>query len=475
MLSNLKSIEENKEYLKSVIGVNVRHGIDWINSVGCEIEYKYNWNSKFTEGVLKIAKHEPENKKIYFEGYEKGIKICNLTRCKIGGILGLKSSEFKYEIGNTMNYLTVTDREYRKDKGGQNRKYYKYKCNNCGNEDWIIESNLKQGKGCNACCPTPRKAVLGINTIYDKAIWMIDLGVSIEDAKTHTPSSSEEIYVVCPDCKRTKKITPNKIQQTHSIGCSCGDGISYPEKLMESVLIQLNIDYERQYKIDKFRYDFYLPKYNVIIEVHGGQHGQFIKNGDITLVKRTKGFGKKDEIKNDADKCWVAYKSEIECYIPIDSIISDLQYIKSNMIDSKLNELLDLNKIDWIKCGEYASSNLVKEICVFYNQHPGILTTDLAKKFNMTRNTIVRYLKTGMELEWCKYDSKKEMARNGKHAGKLNSKPVLQFTLKGEFIKTYPSTHEAERQTGISNSHISNCCKGKRKTAGGYCWRYVEE
>ena len=40
----------------------------------------------------------------------------------------------------------------------------------------------------------------------------------------------------------------------------------------------------------------------------------------------------------------------------------------------------------------------------------------------------------------------------------------------------YPSISEAERQTGINNSHISEVCKkNKRKTAGGYHWEYCKE
>ena len=35
--------------------------------------------------------------------------------------------------------------------------------------------------------------------------------------------------------------------------------------------------------------------------------------------------------------------------------------------------------------------------------------------------------------------------------------------------------HEVERKLNISNSHISACCKGKRKTAGGYKWKYATE
>ena len=53
-------------------------------------------------------------------------------------------------------------------------------------------------------------------------------------------------------------------------------------------------------------------------------------------------------------------------------------------------------------------------------------------------------------------------------------KKVIQFSKDGEFIAEYPSAHEAERQTGCNNSDIIRCCKCKRKTCGGYIWRYKE-
>lgn len=37
----------------------------------------------------------------------------------------------------------------------------------------------------------------------------------------------------------------------------------------------------------------------------------------------------------------------------------------------------------------------------------------------------------------------------------------------------YPSTREAERQTGADHGDISKCCKGKKRIAGGYAWQYV--
>lgn len=47
-------------------------------------------------------------------------------------------------------------------------------------------------------------------------------------------------------------------------------------------------------------------------------------------------------------------------------------------------------------------------------------------------------------------------------------RPVLQYSLEGKFIKRYESAGKAERLNSISRSKVGECCRGKRKTAGGY-------
>ena len=54
-----------------------------------------------------------------------------------------------------------------------------------------------------------------------------------------------------------------------------------------------------------------------------------------------------------------------------------------------------------------------------------------------------------------------------------NGKPVIQYTLEGEFVAKYQSMMDAAKQTGIRNTYISNCCSGKQKSAGGFKWRYA--
>jgi len=77
-------------------------------------------------------------------------------------------------------------------------------------------------------------------------------------------------------------------------------------------------------------------------------------------------------------------------------------------------------------------------------------------------------------LEWC---TAKE---NTKHSIdtylRTKVKAVDMFSVHGDFIRTFPNTAIAEKETGIAKSHIWGCCKGKYgyKTAGGYVWKFHE-
>ena len=55
------------------------------------------------------------------------------------------------------------------------------------------------------------------------------------------------------------------------------------------------------------------------------------------------------------------------------------------------------------------------------------------------------------------------------------SRKILQYSKSGEFIREWQSAAEVERVLGIDNSNITKCCKGKRKYAGSFIWRYKEK
>lgn len=48
---------------------------------------------------------------------------------------------------------------------------------------------------------------------------------------------------------------------------------------------------------------------------------------------------------------------------------------------------------------------------------------------------------------------------------------VAQYDKHGNYIAVYQSARQAACMTGISCGHISECCNGKRKTAGKFVWK----
>lgn len=50
---------------------------------------------------------------------------------------------------------------------------------------------------------------------------------------------------------------------------------------------------------------------------------------------------------------------------------------------------------------------------------------------------------------------------------------VIQYDKEGKYLNTFESLADAYRETGISDSTISSCCRNKLKTAGGFIWEYA--
>lgn len=79
-------------------------------------------------------------------------------------------------------------------------------------------------------------------------------------------------------------------------------------------------------------------------------------------------------------------------------------------------------------------------------------------------------------LEWCdnKYNSnfgtRNERIAAKNTNGKL-SKPVLQYTLDGQFVREWKSIRECGRN-GFDHGAVAACCRGKLKKYKDFIWRY---
>lgn len=75
----------------------------------------------------------------------------------------------------------------------------------------------------------------------------------------------------------------------------------------------------------------------------------------------------------------------------------------------------------------------------------------------------------------------KELIRNKKLGSKQTletikkkSKPILQFTMEGEFVKEWIGASQVMKELGIDKASISRVCQGKKKSAGGFKWSFKE-
>lgn len=97
----------------------------------------------------------------------------------------------------------------------------------------------------------------------------------------------------------------------------------------------------------------------------------------------------------------------------------------------------------------------VKENNPFYGRHHSEEAKEKIRKANLGR-------KLSEEVK-----KKLSEARSGENS--WNCRRVIQYTLSGEKIKTWPYIKAAEEELGIS--HISQCVNGGRNSAGGFIWR----
>lgn len=75
-------------------------------------------------------------------------------------------------------------------------------------------------------------------------------------------------------------------------------------------------------------------------------------------------------------------------------------------------------------------------------------------------------------LEWCTNLYNHRYGTCIKRIAASNCKPVLQYTLDGEFVREWESAKQAEREGEFMATVIAKCCKKKQKTHKGFIFLY---
>jgi len=314
-----------------------------------------------------------------------------------------------------------------------------------------------QNSSCAVC--KNKKVLKGYNDIWTTNPELAKLLLNEDDGYKYTYSSNKKVLWKCSFCGNIMSKTVGDVYQ-HGLSCTnCSDGISYPEKFVKNLLHICNIDYTYQKHFnwsDNKKYDFYLHKYNLIIETHGIQHyeeNSHFKNR--TLL---------EEQENDRYKRNLAITNGIKNYIVLDCRYSKCDWIKNSIINSELFKICNINyeDINWEYIDLESRSSLVYKTCELYNK--GFLKSDILKKLDISESTYCNYLNIGAKNNLCDYSGIKAIQERGRKSGIASRKPVLCITTNEKF----DSIKMASEFYGFSSTHLSNCLINGNKYCGTY-------
>lgn len=153
---------------------------------------------------------------------------------------------------------------------------------------------------------------------------------------------------------------------------------------------------------------------------------------------------------------WLILSNFVEDFVKIDG------YDEERFLNGEL--VLDKD----IKSGGTNKVYIIEE-CLLTTQEKN------AKEAMRTRNN--SYLQGKHHSEETKQKISENNAMKDKFGSENpSSKQVAQYDKQTlELIKVWDSMMDVQRELGIAQQNISKCCKGKRKSAGGFVWKYIEE
>lgn len=314
-------------------------------------------------------------------------------------------SQYRYNVGDIIqtdkiHYEVLQQTRIERPKYNTSMKAYRVRCRKCGYKQEYSQAQILSGYGCGVC--NGKIIVRGINSIQDKAPWMIDWLSNPQDSYKYAPTSNVYVEAKCPDCGYAKKIRLYNLNNRHGFQCPiCRDGKSFPQRFMMNLFINNNIEFIPQITskyfswIGKKRYDFYLPLYNTIVQVHGIHH--YVEMSDFTIS------GQK-QMQIDKEKESLAKQNGIQFYVVIDFSNDNLSVIKMKVLQSGLFDIVNLNQkdIQWDQIYRKSAQSVIKKVCDYYER-----TRDshinIGKIFGINPVTVSRYLRKGADLGWTTY------------------------------------------------------------------------
>lgn len=299
------------------------------------------------------------------------------------------------------------------------------------------------------------------NIVYDGNFLIDDVYarkflVNPENYKKVKKHSKTKVKCMCPNCGFQKYTAASYITNKGFNCPKCTNNISYPEKVMMLILDYNEIEYEREkifFNAKKFRFDFYIPSLNVVIETNGDQHYNDIK-----------GAWESDTFKNDKLKKEYCKNNEI-LFLEIDCRKSDLAFILESIDRSEIKNIIKIPNYN------YMIENIF-EYSVYKNAR------DIVKDYLNGMN----YFEIEDKYDISYFNVPDLMKRMGvyKKRGKNNRKKSIICLNNNKYFDT---CLDASKYAGVSTqNNLIKVCKGTRKHAGKHPetgeplkWMYYED
>lgn len=338
-----------------------------------------------------------------------------------------------------------------------------YECKICGYIETInISASIYKGHtGCGCC--SGRKLVKGVNdfgTLYPQLkVYFL----SEEESHNYSKCSNKKIQMKCPICGNIREYSPNYLINKGFSCPKCGDGYSYPNRFMYNLLIQLGVDFVREESYawsERKIYDFIVG--NNIIEMDGRFH----------IIDNHMNGKSKEQVKEEDNYKDKLAKENGFNIIRVPCYNSDFLYIKDNIINSEVSNILDLKDFDWASLeSKLINSNLVKEASNLFNMKKYSIE-EIAKIMKIRTTKLCPLLKTSSRIGLTDYDPIK--SRSGEYTPKELKQSQSKEVICLDTNVVFESAKEAEIFYGFNKDNIGRVCRGERLTIHGLRFDFVE-
>ncbi|MFD2829227.1 helix-turn-helix domain-containing protein [Corticicoccus populi] len=335
------------------------------------------------KGKFTIIHHFKKNKhivlKIKYKDREFTKYLNSIRQAKISFVV----DSYHYSCGDIVNNSKILEKIKMRHNKNSFENGYLLKCLETGQYYEMRQTHIKQGR--KSPFVSGQKVYEG-NWLYSET-HLHKYFENPEEAKLYTRKSGEKINCICPNCKKPKQSIVCEIVN-RGFSCNyCSTNTSYSEKLLSSLLDINKINYipQKSFKENRFKYDFYLPEYNFIIETHGIQHYEestgYFKDS-LTEIQE-----------NDLLKKEFCESKKLS-YIEIDCRKSEMKFILDNINkNTYLRDLFKNQDLEELSILIQKKSNHKNILTMVDDRRNGMTYKQIGTKHGYSEHTIANILK----------------------------------------------------------------------------------